>query len=208
MLDSMISTMSSNYVSYLGSGAVPKPMGTAFPTVVPYRVFRTADTAVAIAVGSEKLWSAFCDAIGRSDLEKHPDFATNGERIRNRHMLEPMLECEFRKRSTSEWIPRLQGAGIPASPVQTFEDVAEHPQSAARQMFPTLDHAAAGAHRVTGTPIKLSETPGAPGAPAPLLGQHTASVLKELLGTDDSEIDALAQDWVIYERQLAPRSAQ
>src|SRR5689334_18995086 len=50
MLDSMISTMSSNYMSYLGAGVVPKPLGTAFPTVVPYRVYRTADTAVAIAV--------------------------------------------------------------------------------------------------------------------------------------------------------------
>src|SRR5580765_2407474 len=57
MLDSMISTMSSNYMSYLGSNIVPKPMGTAFPTVVPYRVFHTQDRAIAIAVGSDKLWS-------------------------------------------------------------------------------------------------------------------------------------------------------
>src|SRR6266481_2724316 len=102
MLDSMISTMTSNYVSYLGSGEAPKPMGTAFPTVVPYQVFRTADTAVAIAVGSEKLWSAFCGAIERPDLEKHADYATNGARIRNRHELEPLLDGEFRKRPTSE----------------------------------------------------------------------------------------------------------
>src|SRR5262249_4742646 len=81
MLDSMISTMSSNYSSYLGSGEVPKPMGTSFPTVVPYRVFRTADTAVAVAIGSERLWSLFCTAIERPDLEKHPDYANNGDRI-------------------------------------------------------------------------------------------------------------------------------
>ena len=65
MLDGMISTMSSNYASFLGSGVVPQPMGTSFPTVVPYRVFHTKDRALAIAVGSEKLWSAFCRAIGR-----------------------------------------------------------------------------------------------------------------------------------------------
>src|ERR1700743_233288 len=56
MLDSMISTMSSNYMTYLGSGVVPQPMGTAFPTVVPYRVFRAADRSLTVAVGSEKLW--------------------------------------------------------------------------------------------------------------------------------------------------------
>jgi crotonobetainyl-CoA:carnitine CoA-transferase CaiB-like acyl-CoA transferase len=208
MLDCMISTMTSNYMSYLGSGSVPKPMGTAFPTVVPYRVFRTADTAVAIAVGSERLWSAFCETMERSDLARHPDFAANGDRIRNRHVLEPLLEREFRKRPTAEWIQRLQDAGIPASPVRTFQDVAEDPQPAARTMFPRLDHPAAGAHPVTGTPIKLSETPGSPGAPAPLLGQHTSAVLRELLGIEDSAIDALARKGVIYERQPAPEAAQ
>jgi crotonobetainyl-CoA:carnitine CoA-transferase CaiB-like acyl-CoA transferase len=204
MLDSMITTMSSNYMSYLGSGQVPKPMGTSFPTVVPYRVFKTADTAVAIAVGSEKLWSTFCCVVERPDLEKHPDFASNGDRIRNRRVLEPQLESEFRKRPTGEWILRLQAAGIPASPVRTFEDVALHPQSAAREMFPTLEHPAAGTHRVTGTAVKMSGTPGSPGAPAPLLGQHTSSVLRELLGIDAAQIERLAQNEVIYETTCPP----
>ena len=200
MLDSMISTMSSNYMGYLGSGAVPKPMGTAFPTVVPYQVFPTADSAVAIAVGSEKLWSAFCGVIGRPDLETHPDYATNGARIRNRVALEPLLAGEFRMRSTAGWIESLHGAGIPASPVRNFKDVVEHPQSAVREMFPTVDHPKAGTHRVTGTPVKLSETPGAPGAPAPLLGQHTCSVLRDVLGLDETTIEALAARGAIYMR--------
>src|SRR6266700_3018933 len=92
MLDSMISTMSSNYMSYLGSGIVPQPMGTGFPTVVPYRVFPACDREIAIAVGSERLWSAFCQAIERPELEKHPGFATNALRIRNRHELEAVIE--------------------------------------------------------------------------------------------------------------------
>lgn len=199
MLDSMISTMSSNYMSYLGSGDVPTPMGTAFPTVVPYRVFHTKDRAVAIAVGSEKLWSAFCRAIERPDLERRSDYAINAERIRNRETLEPLLEDVFRTRPVAEWIARLQGAGIPASLVRNFEDVAEHPQSAIRHMFPELDHPTAGRHRVTGTPVKLSETPGAPGEPAPLLGQHTHAVLKELLGLDNEAFDSLMEEAIVHE---------
>ena len=199
MLDSMISTMSSNYTSYLGSGNVPKPMGTAFPTVVPYRVFQTEDRAVAIAVGSEKLWSTFCRAIERPDLERRPEFATNAERIRNRETLEPLLEKVFRTRPVAEWIARLQAAGIPASLVRNFEEVAEHPQTAVRRMFPELDHPTAGRHRVTGTPVKLSETPGSPGEPAPLLGQHTHEVLKDLLGLDSTAIDSLAERAIVYE---------
>ena len=136
MLDSMISTMSSNYASYLGSGIVPQPMGTAFPTVVPYRVFQTQDRAIAIAVGSDKLWCTFCQEIERPELEKHPDYATNAARIRNRGVLEPLLEDVFRQRAAAEWIGRLQGAGIPASLVRNFQEVVEHPQCDVRQMFP------------------------------------------------------------------------
>jgi formyl-CoA transferase/CoA:oxalate CoA-transferase len=197
MLDSMISTMTSNYSSYLGSGVVPQPMGTAFPTVVPYRVYHAQDRQIAIAVGSEKLWAAFCGAIGQPELTRHPDYASNAARIENRGTLEPLLDEIFRARPASEWILRLQAAGIPASPVRNFQEVAEHPQTAVRQMFPTLDHATAGPHRVTGTPVKLSETPGAPGAPAPLLGEHTADALAELLSLDARSIEDLAARGVI-----------
>ena len=199
MLDSMISTMSSNYMSYLGSGDVPKPMGTAFPTVVPYRVFHTLDRAIAIAVGSEKLWSAFCRAIERPELERHPDYASNAARIGNRERLEPLLEEVFRTRSGAEWIERMRAGGIPASLVNNFQDVAAHAQSAARRMFPEIEHPTAGRHRVTGTPVKLSDTPGSPGEPAPLLGQHTLDVLQELLGLDGAALDALAQRAVVYD---------
>ena len=197
MLDSMISTMSSNYMSYLGSGNVPRPMGTAFPTVVPYRVLHAQDRPIAVAVGSEKLWSAFCQAIGRTDLEKDPRFVDNAARIRNRAELEPLLDAVFRERPVAEWIERLQGAGIPASLVRNFQEVAEHPQSAVRHMFPELDHPTAGMHKVTGTPIKLSATPGSPGAPAPLLGEHTGDALRDLLGLGEDAVMELAARGVI-----------
>jgi crotonobetainyl-CoA:carnitine CoA-transferase CaiB-like acyl-CoA transferase len=199
MLDGMISTMSSNYMSYLGSGIVPRPMGTAFPTVVPYRVFETRDREVAIAVGSEKLWRAFCTAIERPELELHPDYATNAQRIRNRGVLEPLLGKVFAQRPATEWVRRLQAAGIPASLVRNFEEVTKHPQAAVRRMFPQLEHPTAGRHTITGTPVKLSETPGGPGLPAPLMGQHTRIVLRDLLGLDESALDRLAAKDLIYQ---------
>jgi crotonobetainyl-CoA:carnitine CoA-transferase CaiB-like acyl-CoA transferase len=192
MLDSMISTMSSNYLSYLGSGVVPRPMGTAFPTIVPYRVYPARDREVAIAIGSERLWAMFCAALERPDLERHRDYCTNAQRIRNREVLEPILDSVFRERTGAEWIERLQGAGIPASLVRNFEEVANHPQSAVREMFPTL-----GGHRVTGTPVKLSETPGRPTTPAPKLGEHTGQALAEVLDMDSAAIDGLRARRVI-----------
>jgi formyl-CoA transferase/CoA:oxalate CoA-transferase len=207
MLDSMISTMSSNYMTYLGSGIVPRPMGTAFPTVVPYRVFHTRDRAIGIAVGSDKLWVSFCQAIGHPELADDPHYATNPQRIRNRDTLEPLLEGVFLEAPAAEWIAKLQAAGVPASLVRNFQEVVEDPQCGIRQMFPTIDHPTVGVHRVTGTPVKLSATPGSAGDPAPLLGQHTGDALSELLGMDDQAIEALAAAGVIFEEEVARRSS-
>ncbi len=208
MLDGMISTMSSNYMSYLGSGIVPQPMGTAFPTVVPYRVYPAKDRAIAIAVGSDKLWCTFCREIERPELERHTDYRTNAARIRNREALEPLLEDVFRQRTAAEWVGRLQGAGIPASLVRNFEDVVEHSQCDVRQMFPTLHHPAAGAHRVTGTPVKLSETPGGVGAAAPLLGQHTSETLYELLGIEAATLAGLAARGIVFETEHSAKPSE
>jgi crotonobetainyl-CoA:carnitine CoA-transferase CaiB-like acyl-CoA transferase len=199
MLDGMISTMSSNYMNFLGSSIIPRPMGTAFPTIVPYRVYQTGDRAIAIAVGSEKLWSAFCRAIEREDLEKRPGFESNTARVTNRDVVEPVLESVFAKRPSAEWLERFAAAGIPCSLVRNFSEVSTHPQCQIRDMFPTMQHPTAGPHRVTGTPVKLSETPGHPGLPAPLLGEHTRSTLQDLLSLDDAALDDLASRGVIFE---------
>ena len=199
MLDAMISTMSSNYMTYLGSGIVPQPMGTAFPTIVPYRCYRASDREIAIAVGSEKLWTAFCAAIAHPELETHPDYATNSDRIRNRETLEPLLDQVFRQRPAQVWIERLQAAGVPASLVRNFKEVVEHPQCAVREMFPVLDHPAAGKHRVTGTPVKLSATPGLPRKAAPRLGQDTRRALENLLGLEAAAWDGLVGRGVVFD---------
>lgn len=207
MLDSMISTMSSNYMSFLGSNLIPVPMGTSFPTVVPYRTFHASDRELAIAVGSEKLWSTFCKTIERPDLEKHPDYASNALRIENRAVLEPLLDRVFRQRAASEWVSRLHAAGIPCSVVKNFAEVAKHPQSAVRRMFPFMEHPTAGRHQVTGTPIKMSDTPGAPTSPAPLLGQHTREVLKQSFALDDAFIDDLVVRRVVLESRVPDKKS-
>ena len=203
MLDSMISTMSSNYMSFLGSNVVPRPMGTSFPTVVPYRVYHAKDRELALAVGSERLWAAFCGAIERPDLEKHPRYQTNALRIEHRDSLEPLLDEIFLERTAQEWVERFHAAGVPCSLVRDFKEVAEHPQSALRQMFPFLEHPAAGRHQVTGTPVKLSDTPGRPSSPAPLLGEHTRKVLKELFALDDAAVDGLVARGVVLEQSMS-----
>ena len=202
MLDSMISGMISSYMTYLGSGRTPRPLGTAFPTVVPYRIFQAEDRGFAIAIGSERLWSALCKLISRPDLESHPKFATNAVRITHREELEKILADIFRLRPASEWLRDLSSVGIPCSLAHTFPEVVAHPQAAFRGMFPEIIHPTAGPHRVTGSPFKFSMSPSGSNQPAPLLGQHTHQVLEALLGLDADTLDKLASDGIIH--GLAP----
>jgi len=84
----------------------------------------------------------------------------------------------------------------------------ESPHCEARNLFPILDHPTAGPHRVTGTPVKLSATPGGPGEPAPRLGQHTSDALKELLGLDDCAIVELTTRRVIFDPERSAELAR
>jgi crotonobetainyl-CoA:carnitine CoA-transferase CaiB-like acyl-CoA transferase len=197
MLDAMISAMCSNFANLFGSGKVPGPLGTAFATIVPYRTFRTADGELAIAVASEKLWQQFCETIGKPELAGDERYLTNPLRVKNRGTLEPMLAELFRTRSTAEWIETLRAGGVPCGPVRNLREVSEDPQAAAREMFPVVRHPKAGESKVTGAPIKFSETPGQVRSAAPLPAQHTREALRTLLGMPDSEIDQYVRDGVV-----------
>lgn len=192
MQDGMISAMASNFAFYFGSGVAPEPLGTRFATIVPYRGYKTKDREIVIAVASQKLWGIFCAAINRPDLTGHPDYATNALRVANRLALEPIIEVILATRTAAEWTKTFSDFGIPCSPVRNLEEVANNPQSAAREMFPQ-----AGASRITGPPVKLSATPGAPKHAAPKLGADTRSTLAELLDLDDTALDALAKSGAI-----------
>lgn len=199
MLDSMISTMASSFAFCLGSGTDPKPMGTAFATIVPYACFPARDGQIALAAASERLWKAFGEATGRPDLVEDARFATNSLRVRNRGILEPLV-CEILSSGTvEEWCERFREFGIPCAPVRTLSQVAADPQAQAREMFPVVEHSRAGAVRVTGAPVKLSDTPGSVQGAAPLPGEHTRAALRALLNMDDEMINALAAARVIKE---------
>ncbi len=197
MFDALIAAMTSVFINFLGSGNPPRPLGTSFASIVPYRTFPTKDRDVAIACGSEKLWTVFCQAIGQPELATHPDYATNPLRVKNRKVLEPMLIEMFRGATSEEWTKRLAAVGVPCSPVRTIPEVTQDLHAAFRGMFPVLDHSGAGEFPVTGLPVKLSSTPGQIKAGAPLLGEHTRQSLEEILGLTPQVLDELAAAAVI-----------
>ena len=120
-----------------------------------------------------------------------PRFATNADRVQHRKQLQALLEPVMLQKTTRAWVETLQRHGIPCGVIQSVGEVCEDPQVAARDMVVGLEHPKAGPMRVTGLPVKLSETPGAVTAPPPLLGEHTEGVLSEWLNMDAAEVERL-----------------
>jgi formyl-CoA transferase/CoA:oxalate CoA-transferase len=197
MLDSMISAMASGFANYFGSGEPPKPRGTSFASIVPYRAYPAADRELVIAIGSEKLWATFCRVIGRPEMADSPDYATNADRIRNRESLDAELFEILRRKPAAEWMAAFRESGIPHSPIRTLDEVAGDPQALVRNMFPRIDHGRAGVFPVTGVPIKMSATPGCVRGGAPALGEHTRAVLSELLEIPAEEFNRLLKSGVV-----------
>jgi crotonobetainyl-CoA:carnitine CoA-transferase CaiB-like acyl-CoA transferase len=198
MLDSMISAMASGFANCFGLGKAPVPRGTSFASIVPYRAYPTADRELVIAIGSEKLWATFCRAIGRPDMTTNRDYATNADRVRNRETLDAALSEILRQRPAAEWMAVFHETGIPHSPIRTLEEVARDPQALTREMFPPIEHGRAGVFPVTGVPVKMSATPGRVRGGAPALGQHTRTVLAELLNMGREEFDRLVASGVVH----------
>jgi formyl-CoA transferase/CoA:oxalate CoA-transferase len=197
MLDTLMSTMAPSFAYYLGSGIIPAPLGTRFATIVPYRNFTCSDREITIAVASDKLWESFCLAISRPDLLNDQRYRSNPLRVEHRGELEPLLEELFRGRTAAHWVGVLERAGIPCSLVRNLREVVEDQHLQARDMLPEVEHPTAGRIRVTGAPVKLSQSPAGVPTAARRLGEDSAAVLAEILGMDQQEIERLRQAGVI-----------
>ena len=197
MLEGQLSLLQTMVCAYIADGQVPGPMGTAYKALLPYQTFRTKSRDLALAVGSEKLWRDFCPLLGAPEMATDPRWHNNAARGRNRESLIEHLQEIFLTRTYEEWEAILVPAGIPMGAINTIDSVVSHPQVQARGALVECDHPTAGKTRVVGPAVKLSDTPGAVRSPAPLLGEHTASVLRDRLGLDEAELERLRREGVI-----------
>ncbi len=181
MLDLQVAWLTYMGGYFFATGNNPRKVGAAHPTLVPYQAFMCQDGKyINIAVGSERLWQRFCAAMGREELQDDPHYAENGNRVRNRSKLVPLLQEEFLKKPTAEWVTRLEAGGVPCGPINELSDVFSDPQVLDRNMLLDVAHPTLGTIKQTGIPIKYSRTEGAVRQPPPLLGEHTGELLSEL----------------------------
>lgn len=190
LYDCQLAMMANVASASLASGTEPRRYGNGHPTVVPYQVFDTSDGRVVIAVGNDRQFGALCRMIGEKEIAADPRFAKNSARVENREALISLL-CPFVEREgTQWWLDALRKAGIPCGEVRGVGAALQAPETLARDMVSTVQHATAGEIRLVSSPLKLAGTPVVPPTPPPLLGADGAAVLASL-GYGKGQVAAL-----------------
>ena len=216
LLDTQVAMLANLGANYLVSGNTPGRAGNAHQNIVPYQVFEVAPAGghvpgktpspeerdhLILAVGNDSQYAKFCAVANVPELASNPLFAKNRDRVLNRAQLVPILESVMKTRTKADWLAALEAAKVPCGAINNLAEVFADPQIAARHMVTEWQHPIRNDLRLVASPIKLSATPvrtqGAGGVAPPLLGQHTAEVLREVLGYADEKLSGLQVDGVI-----------
>ena len=180
LLDTQVAMLANLGANYLVTRQAPRRAGNAHQNIVPYQVFEVADGHLILAVGNDGQFVRFCQVAGCPEWPRDARFATNANRVRNRHILVPLLTQTLLQRTRADWLSALEAAKVPCGPINDMADVFADPQVLARQMTVKLPHPLSDALELVSSPMKLSQTPVQMRRPPPLLGQHTDEVLAEL----------------------------
>ncbi len=197
LLESAIKLLAPNLQAYWLSGAVPQRSGSGHPSIAPYELFETMDRPVLVAVANEKFWRVFCDVADLNHLRNDARFATNPDRVRHRDALIALVADAMRSRTASDWMERLESAGIPAAPLNSIADIANDPQAIALDMFRSFEHPDLGVTKTVREPVLFDGERADPSQPPPTLGQHTREILERDLAYSRETVDDLAARGII-----------
>jgi len=197
LLDAHVALLANVASNYLIGGEEPRRYGNAHPNLTPYEAFQARDHWFVLGAANDRQWGLLCEVIGHPELKDDPRFAKNSDRLANRDALMEILSETLLTRDADEWLAALKKVGLPCGPINTIPDVFAHPQAKARNLALEIEHPTAGTVQLTGFPYKLSQTPAEVHHPPPLLGEHTAEVLVELLGYSPDDVSKLKEQGAI-----------
>jgi len=191
LFDSQVAWLANQNMNYLLTGIPPDRRGTAHPNIVPYQAFQTADGYLMLAVGNDSQFANCCASLGCPEIAEDPRYSANSARIENRDELIQIIAERLTKETTAYWLDQFASLHIPAGPINNLAQVFSDPVVAERRIVRSLNHSLAGEVPTVANPVRFSDTPVEYKLAAPVLGQHTAEVLKDDLGYSDKEIARL-----------------
>jgi len=200
MQDALLPTLTSNISGYITNGeSHPPRTGNQHGSlsVSPYNLYPTSDGFVAILCAADRHWTRLCDVMNRGDLGQDETLATMRSRAARNEEIDEIIGAWTISRTRAEIVSDLMEAGIPVAPVLTVPEVLEDKHLLERKMIQTIEHPTLGKIRAFGSPVQFSGSEPVQPTPSPLLGEHTADVLKKFLGFDDVHIDELRAGGVI-----------
>jgi len=174
LYEASIAALINQAANYLLGGVVPKAAGNAHPNIVPYQAFSASDGQFVLAGGNDKLFRAACESIGRHDLADDPEYSTNAKRVANRGSLIRQLNSIFATSSVEHWVGLLQGAGVPAAPVLSIDQVFASPE--ANTMVSNVVDPIRGILRLVRSPLENMGLSESETRPPPQLGEHDEQI--------------------------------
>jgi len=189
LLDSLVVALDNLGERYTVGGEILTRSGNVAFTGSSTGVYTTSDGHVAISAGaSDAVWRRFCEIVGRADLTRDPGFATAAARRDRRDEVATIVQAWTATRPKAEVVRVLSSAGVPAAPVNNVAEMVADPQVQAREMFVERDHPVYGRLTTTGSPLKMSETPGRVRWLAPMPGEHNEEIFCGLLGHSKDDL--------------------
>src|SRR5262249_41378851 len=190
LLQAQIFMLDFQAARWLVKGEVAKQAGNNHPTSIPTGVFTTSDGYINVACAGQKIWERFCRTAEAPEWIEHPDYKTAALRLKNRDALNAEIDKQLSRRSSADWVERMNAAGVPCGPIYSIDQVFADPQVEHLGIAQSVTKKDKSAMKLVGQPVTLSRTPSRLASPPPMAGEHTEAVLKEY-GYKPKDIAAL-----------------
>jgi crotonobetainyl-CoA:carnitine CoA-transferase CaiB-like acyl-CoA transferase len=191
LFDTQLAVLANQAAGALVSGVDPPRQGNTHPSIVPYQPFEAADQPIVIAVGNDRQFARLAEICGHPEWASDERFATNSARVAHRAEIVQLVAEAIRDKPAAEWLERLEGAHIPAGPINSVTRAFANVQAQHRQMVRTI----AGTP-LAGSPVRIDGQRADSDLPPPALGEHTAEVLAAI-GVGAAEIERLRSAQVV-----------
>ena len=200
LLDAQMALLANQGSNWLNGGAEPRRMGNQHPTIVPYQDFACADGDIIIALGNDRQFRDLVAVLGLPEMAEDPRFATSAQRSDNREAMFAAINPAIASWKSEDLLAALEAAKLPCGKINTIPQALVQPQTVARELVQEIARDDGTPVRFVGYPGKFSASPVTYRHAPPRSGQDTRTVLGEVLGLSDAEVDALAADGIVAEK--------